>query len=249
MEDTNGRVAGDAPSVDASSLEAGAASSTGGGVATPMVDAGSSSDGDASSGSDDQPWDRHDVEDLVEGAAWSSSGTGENTSDTDSSSDSSSSSSDSGGEGPASGSSASGTPDLTHAAAPAPPRGRKPAASTFFVPGGKLVGYATGNIIVAECSCAAHGKCIKEKTVNPSNWRSRERQGRPIGYLGAWLAKGLHNDTKADHWREAMEPTLADRNAFRAWLKTHSDNADVVGLLGFERAKRDDEESEPEHVP
>ena len=72
-----------------------------------------------------------------------------------------------------------------------------------------------------------------------------------MGYLGAWLAQGLHSslDTKAKHWFEGNAPTRAQRVAFRTWLKSEARNPqdlDAKGILGAEADKWVGEESEPE---
>ena len=82
----------------------------------------------------------------------------------------------------------------------------------------------------AVCPCkGTHGACIKTRTCNPGR---RRGQGRPLGFLAAWLRESTHPGlaTKAGHM--AFRPSQAQRRAARAALV---DAADLHRYLAFER--------------
>lgn len=76
-------------------------------------------------------------------------------------------------------------------------------------------------------------------------------QGRPVGYLVAWLHDGLADSLRAAHWAEYVEPTREQRLAARAVVKTLRDggDADAALILGCEAPAPLGDESEPEVVP
>ena len=149
------------------------------------------------------------------------------------------------------------------AAAPLPPppgtppgvqRGKQTRNSPMavvFVPGGKLTYYysAKNEICTAECSNKKHGRCVKTKTMRePTKAMGRLRgQGRPVGWLAAWLGKGIDCESKAKHWAEESEPTYAERVAARE-LVQGDDSADAALLMAGEAPIQDGAE-EPERVP
>ena len=93
----------------------------------------------------------------------------------------------------------------------------------------------------AVCPCkGTHGACIKTRTCNPGR---RRGQGRPLGYLAAWLRESTHADlaTKADHM--AFTPSVAQRRAARASLVGADD---VLRYTAFERPREAGEGSEPD---
>jgi len=84
--------------------------------------------------------------------------------------------------------------------------------------------------LYAVCPCqAAHGKCVKTRTCKSG---SKPGQGRPLGFLVAWLraAARAGMETKAAHFK--YEPTFAERKEARTLLKAWA-NANTV--LAFER--------------
>ena len=93
-------------------------------------------------------------------------------------------------------------PDLAPAMRP---RGGGNTMAVLFVTGGKLTFYtgARDTNLVAECGHICHGRCVKTKTMKgpAAHLVSKKGQGRPAGYLAAWLAKGLSPccDSKAKH--------------------------------------------------
>lgn len=116
------------------------------------------------------------------------------------------------------------------------PRHRAPAFS-IQLPHGVIKFYGANLSMEAICSCPGHrARCVKTRTTVAGR---RAGQGRPLGYLLAWLDMG---------------PTCADGNAHsdvksidvterRAARRKY--NAEVRDLAAFEREQSGDE-SEPE---
>ena len=114
-------------------------------------------------------------------------------------------------------------------------------ALQFWVRGGKLSHYAEKKFMTAICDNKAHGKCVLTRT---TVGRAGQPDGRPIGLMAAWLAKGLDLGTKADHWKSSEWPSFEERSAARTDFAklTHPD---AVGLQTAERPARGDEGPEP----
>jgi hypothetical protein len=125
---------------------------------------------------------------------------------------------------------------------------RNPAAFVVFVKGGKVSFYRGKTIAEAVCRCPAHGKCVLTRTLNPSAAPAKEAQGRPLGLLAGWLAKGDSCLTKEAHWAQDAMPTLAERQAAREALQ-HLGTPDADGLLASERPLRPGETDEPVLMP
>ena len=116
------------------------------------------------------------------------------------------------------------------------------------VAGGILKYYSNKQAFTAECS--EHASCVKTRQATPGAAMAKAKhpgpalqaKGRPLGYLAAWLRDGSNHTTKDDHWK-SPPPTWAVRDASR-----RSVAASEAGrtLLSHERAKRLDEDSEPE---
>lgn len=124
-------------------------------------------------------------------------------------------------------------------------QGRSPALAVTFVPGGKLSCYSGRAIVEAVCSNPAHGKCVMTRTLMASSTPGRAGQGRPLGFLAAWLAAGLDAPTKAVHWA-ASGVAKSNRQAARSALRA-APGGDA--LLSLERVRREGEDSEPDEVP
>ena len=92
----------------------------------------------------------------------------------------------------------------------------------------------------AVCPIAEHGVCIKTRTCRPGRQRG---QGRPAGFLAAWLKAGSSCATHAEHMKVAL--SFDDRRAARTELYLADRGAD---LLAYERPKLDGEDSEPEVI-
>ena len=125
------------------------------------------------------------------------------------------------------------------------------AMAVHFVPGGKLTYYYTARSanLVAECGNAKHGRCVQTKTMRSAPERLKAKkpgQGKPVGYLAAWLARGIGVDSKAAHWE--IQPTKAERRAARDMVKADP-SADAGLLLVGETSGEEGQDSEPDLVP
>lgn len=100
---------------------------------------------------------------------------------------------------------------------------------------------AAAENLVAHCANPAHGLCRCTRTVNSSE--KRPSQGRPVGFLLAWLAAGDQFHSRAEHVA-ACRPSLEERRAARNFARQSVQGA--ASLFEKERAKHEDEASEPE---
>ena len=133
---------------------------------------------------------------------------------------------------------------------PAEAQPKRPATFVAFVPGGKLTYYENPRkkFVVAECANPKHGRCNRTRTMkSPPRGSVNEAlgQGRPLGYLAAWLAKGAGPATKDGHLCESQRPSLQERKDARSALKAMG-TPDAMGLLAREATKPDDAGSEPD---
>ena len=129
---------------------------------------------------------------------------------------------------------------------------RQAALAVVFVPGGKLTYYysAKNAICTAECRNKSHGRCVMTKTMRGRADKTNARlrgQGRPVGYLAAWLAKGAEYVSKAQHWAVENQPTFAERRAARDLVK--ADEAVDARQLFAGESSASEGGSEPERVP
>lgn len=123
------------------------------------------------------------------------------------------------------------------------PKGK--AAFVMHVEGGKLSYYSGGQLnVCAECRNPTHARCVMTRKMVGGR---KVGQGRPLGFLLAWLAKSATVATKDEHWSLACRPTFAERKAARDAFKLLPDD-DAKGLLAGERPKGLGEDSEPEVV-
>lgn len=93
--------------------------------------------------------------------------------------------------------------------------------------------------------CPYHKGCSKTRTLHaPSSSApaGRRGQGRPLGYLAAWLLQGAGFTSKGDHF--ASVPSFAERVAARTLLKEEPNWPEFAQL---ERSRGDGEGSEPEN--
>ena len=115
---------------------------------------------------------------------------------------------------------------------------------TVQVPGGKLSYYSKGSFFQAICSNPAHKpRCVLSRSAEEGR---KPSQGRPVGLLLGWLAKGEHLPNKEAHWMRDNWPSQAERLEYRLGLPVLEGGAD---LLLCEREKRPDEPEEPEELP
>lgn len=125
---------------------------------------------------------------------------------------------------------------------------RGAAECTLVLPGwGRISYYASKEAFEARCCQADHGRsCAKTRTARPS--ASKRQQGRPLGYLAAWLMTPC--STKDQHARvDTVDEglTYEQRAVVRALLR--EEHEEFAELEGFERDQRDDEIEEPEQCP
>ena len=92
--------------------------------------------------------------------------------------------------------------------------------------------------LYAVCGCKRHGSCVNTKTCNAG---AKKGQGRPIGYLVAWLQAGCRHEGKDQHMPH--EVTHEDRVRARHFFYTLPGSID---FLNTERLPYDGEGSEPE---
>lgn len=99
------------------------------------------------------------------------------------------------------------------------------------------------NCITAHCSSGQHGDCRKQRTCKAAASRNVlvNGQGRPLGYLMAWLQEQNKHNTCYDHVHYA-QPLERDRVAGRVLFMTLP-GAEQFSL--FERNRVDDEADEP----
>lgn len=126
----------------------------------------------------------------------------------------------------------------------APPQPAQQAlpANIVEVSGGNIRFFASNLHFQAKCNAPGHGaRCTKTRT---SVAGRKQGQGRPLGFLAAWLARGPTCATAPEHAALA-EIDVAERKAHRASLRARPE-ADF--LRACERAPKLGEESEPERV-
>ena len=124
---------------------------------------------------------------------------------------------------------------------------RRATAVLQFGDGSKIVYYANTQQFEATCCCDGHGLCRKTRTSRPGR---RSAQGRPLGFLVAWLVKArtFHGaDARARHF--GYTPALRERQLARAECLGNLLAGGGAELLVCEGEKRDMEESGPEDAP
>lgn len=124
-------------------------------------------------------------------------------------------------------------------------------AESLSIPGCGVIRYLPAtSVLIAACDHPGHGDCRRQKTVSASNTNTPkgQGQGRPLGFLVAWLREQCNHDDRAKHVR--FNPSLAQRQNARQWLFSH----DLAGAEAsefsqqFERARRAGEEEEPTQI-
>lgn len=115
-----------------------------------------------------------------------------------------------------------------------PVRERADASATTME--GKLFYYDRTSRFFTVCS--AHEACTRTRTSNPSE--RKKAQGRPLGYMAAWLLAPAA--TKEEHIR--IVPSHEDRAQARRLLRALAPGFEE--LESYERPQEQDEESEPE---
>ena len=136
-------------------------------------------------------------------------------------------------------------PPLDEARPPREPRVRLgPAAAPqntirVEVPGhGALIYYTSSNVIQAHCRRDGHSDCWRERTCAAGR---RKGQGRPLGFLTAWLLQGAARISGQEHVHRSRA-THAERVAGREHLATLEGSGQ---LFDKERERVDGEPEEP----
>ena len=76
---------------------------------------------------------------------------------------------------------------------------------------GRLTFYPKKRAFEAVCGCLAHGKCVRTRTVNA--YEKLPAQGRPLGFLVAWLEAAESAGSRFMH--DCCYPTAEQRRAAR----------------------------------
>ncbi len=92
----------------------------------------------------------------------------------------------------------------------------------------------------------SHGLCRLDRTTRPS--LTRPAQGRPLGFLVAWLRRAPFHETREAHFDDRLGGVidLAERQAARAWAEATPGMAEP---LSKERDRRPGEGPEPDLCP
>jgi hypothetical protein len=97
---------------------------------------------------------------------------------------------------------------------------------------------------MAVCNNPLHGsQCVISRSSFAGHKRS---QGRPLGFLVAWLNLGQDLDSRESHWDKAGWPSQEVRMQHRCVLESLPGGQDI---LSFERELRDGEDIEPVDIP
>ena len=121
---------------------------------------------------------------------------------------------------------------------------REKSEHSVTVPGGKVAYYHKGKFFQASCSNPAHvPKCVLSRSAEGGR---KPSQGRPLGFLVAWLCQGVELPDKATHWNREAWPDHDARLACRQGLPLVEGGVD---LLLCERERREGEGEEPEAIP
>lgn len=123
-------------------------------------------------------------------------------------------------------------------------RHKSSATAELVFEGHRISFYLARQEFYAVCGRGCHGKlCRKVRTSRGSQDTHKSAQGRPLGFLAAWLLGGASEavDT-ADAHKWGVACTREERVAARARLAACPG---AEGLMSYERARRDGEPEEP----
>lgn len=138
--------------------------------------------------------------------------------------------------------------DDENVAEPRQPYNRHPAAGLDVYRGSEMIfGSAIkfnprNREFYAVCTNTLHGRCIATRTCKAGR---RSAQGRPLGFLAAWLLASGEHETKQSHM-QACRPTWAERRAARRDLFHPEQRERATLLAAEERVPAPGEASEPE---
>ena len=133
-----------------------------------------------------------------------------------------------------------GPPAPGHGRPPLP--GPEPGREYVNLPGGSITWYRYSSDFVVVCRMHA-GQCRKHKSSRA--YARRPAQGRPLGWMAAWLELHAEHPTAEEH-KLCCHPTLDQRQSARARLAALPSS---VGLLSKERDLREGEGDEPIECP
>lgn len=145
-------------------------------------------------------------------------------------------------------------PGMAQRARPAevrPAQGRRAATASIVFEGmGSICYYEARGDFIASCFCPEHrGRCAKTRTSNAR--AGRDQQGRPLGYLAAWLFEGAAFASTAQHmlWdpRNESGPSYEARLSARCTARAQFEEFEA--LEEHERSRREGEGEEPAECP
>ena len=96
--------------------------------------------------------------------------------------------------------------------------------------------------------CCRHPNCNRQRTAEPSEHPSRSGQGRPLGFLVAWLLQDEHVSAKLRH-ADSNAPSLQSRQEARQYLKGLCGHEAYSEFAENECPLKDGEAEEPEGLP
>lgn len=102
----------------------------------------------------------------------------------------------------------------------------------------RIYTFETRREIYAECPIKSHGLCVKSRTVNAG---VRPGQGRPLGFLTAWLRDGPSHPNALSHKASSALLTREQRREARRSLEGLRH---LEFFKSFERPRADDESSD-----
>ena len=105
----------------------------------------------------------------------------------------------------------------------------------------------TRKFLVAHCTAHGVDNCRLTRTVLGNDRAGREGQGRPLGYLLAWMAVHEEYADGYQHVREHAPPTLEQRQVARLAAQDHPDLRFL--MESAERPRRPEEPDEPAWLP
>ena len=124
-----------------------------------------------------------------------------------------------------------------------PERAEKEADVRFeFCENGSIRYNVKSGNLVAHC-CFHSGNCRRTRTTKEPSARGNRSQGRPMGLLAAWLQAAAQYPNASSHSSDCR-PSLLERQECRRKVMAMDKGPGFCGE--FERAKREDEDDEPE---
>ena len=95
------------------------------------------------------------------------------------------------------------------------------------------------------CKCSVHFDCSKTRTTNPAkDGRTKTGQGRPLGFLSAWVCMAGSFSTKQEH--QGFKPSYDQRLEARLRLEGQGNFQHFANL---ERKRKENEGIEPKECP